>query len=252
MERLREWIEEERMVSIMKSLNAFDELINEVSAHKITYAAKACTERLKVAVDDLRKFFDENPGDRLSLQNKYNVANTYALQVEYFLCMHDAECNRRYKERENAKALYELARQLLYRYVDDEKPEYTRDFFLIVNYVNIAQRYLMASQDFVIDMSDAMKIQVEEMSKYIAEVARDISGITVEEYNARSASAHKNEETEDVATDNNEEGVITDDSSVSESAEGSTVIVVGETPITIVEDKEEPYIERSVPNAYDF
>lgn len=195
------------MVSIMKSLNAFDEIIEEVSTYKITFAARACTDRLKAATEDLRQYFNDNPGDRLSIQHKYNIANTYALQVEYFLCMYDVDCNRRYKERENAKALYELARQLLYGYVDGNKPKDSRDYFLLVDYVNIAMKYLIASENFVIDMTDDMKSKVEEMSKYIVSVAKGMSGITVEEYNARSEEARKNEETKDAATDNNEEGV---------------------------------------------
>ncbi len=216
------------MVSIMKSLNAFDKLIEEVSTYKITFAAKACTERLKDATEDLRNFFNENPGDRLAIQHKYNKANTYALQVEYFLCMHDAECNKRYKERENAKALYELARRLLYSYADGEKPKDTREYFVLVDYVGVAQQYLVASENFVIDMTDAMRSKVEEMSKYIVSVARGMDGITVEEYNARSAEACKNEETKDAGTNNNEKNVISresvgdveeDNSEVSEEVE---------------------------------
>lgn len=206
------------MVSIMKSLNAFDELIKETSSYKITFAAKASIDRLKDATEELRNFFNENPGDRLAIQHKYNTANTYALQVEYFLCMHDAECNRRYKERENAKALYELARQLLYNYVGDEKTKDSREYFLLVEYVGVAQKYFIASENFVIDMNPGDKSKVEEMSKYIVSIAKDMEGVTVEEYNARSDEARKNEETKDLVTNNNERGVSNSTSEVSEES----------------------------------
>lgn len=210
------------MVSIMKSLNAFDELINEVSMNKVTFAAKACIKRLEDATDELRRFFNENPGDRLALQQKYNTANTYALQVEYFLCMSDSECNRRYKERQNAKTLYELARQLLYGYAEEGKPKDTRDYFLLVDYASVAQKYYIATENFLIDLTPEMMRKVEEMSKYIVQLTRNMNGITVEEYNARNAEACKNEEVKGQETDNNE---------TKESSENS---YTGEQPV--VED----------------
>lgn len=196
------------MVSIMKSLNAFDELIEEVSTHKITYAAEASVNRLRDATEELRKFFNDNPGDRIGIQHKYNTANTYALQVEYFLCMYNNECNKRYRERENAKALYEMSRQLLYGYVDDKKDKDSRDYFLLVEYVGIAQKYYIACGNFLIDLTDDMKVRVEEMSKYIVKLSKDGDGVTMEEYNARSASARKNEETKGAGTNNNEKRVV--------------------------------------------
>lgn len=239
------------MVSVMKSLNAFDKLIEEVSAYKITFAAKASIDRLKDAAEDLKNYFNENPGDRVTIQHKYNIANTYALQVEYFLCMYSGECNKRYKERENAKALYELARQLLYGYIDENKSKEAREYFLLVEYISIAQRYLIACENFIIDMDDAMKRQVEEMSKYIVQVARNMTGITVEEYNARSDEARKNEELENASTDNNEEvpiGASADGTSDDGNGEGSGQ---HEDAMGMAEERE-VVIQRAMPDDYDF
>ena len=203
------------MVSIMKSLNAFDELIKEVSTYKITFAADASVNRLKDAAEELRTLFNENPGDRIALQHKYNKANTYALQVEYFLCMYNSDCNKRYKERENAKALYELARQLLYRYSDKEKD--SRDYFLLIEYVGIAQRYYIASEDFIIEQDDNAKKKVEEMSKYLIGVAKEMGDIPLEEYSVVEADIRKNEETESVVTINSSESEDGDEDSGNES-----------------------------------
>lgn len=247
------------MVSIMKSLNAFDELIEEVSAHKITFAAKASVERLKDATEDLRTFFNENPGDRLAIQHKYNTANTYALQVEYFLCMSNGECNRRYKERENAKALYALARQLLHGYADGGKDKDSREYFLLVDYVGVAQKYLIASENFVIDMTDDMKDRVEEMSKYIISITKHMNGITVEEYNARSEEARKNEEMKRAVTNNTEKSIsgeeVTDNEP--ESEESNPIEILGLVMVPETPDNQEPVVHvkpaptRSILNDYE-
>lgn len=231
------------MVSIMKSLGAFDELIQEVSTHKITFAAKASIDRLKDATEDLRVFFNENPGDRLTIQHKYNKANTYALQVEYFLCMYNVECNKRYKERENAKALYELARRLLYNQSDEKKD--SREYFLLVDYVGVAQKYLIAVGDFIIDMDDGMKRKVEEMSKYLVGIAKSMDDVKVEEYNATIGDVRKNEEKKSADTNNNEKSVISEKAIVdAEMIDRAAVIMAGESavhsePVRSVPDEEE-------------